>query len=98
MSTSHHGRRGAVKAAQAAGGVLAFISLAEAAHVISVLTGSRGLIAGATLVSVVFAACWIIHQARPALRLTRPARDCAPVAQAGNTSTDPAHPDLLPVL
>ena len=82
MSVSHHGRRGTVKAAQAAGGILAFIGVAEAAHIAEVLAGPSGVLAGVLVISGAFAACWIIHRARPALRLTRPARKCEPDATA----------------
>lgn len=88
MSISHHGRRPAVKAAYAVGGVLAFVAVAEAAHVVSVLAGPAGVIAGAAVVTVVFAACWIIIRVRPALRAARPAPVRLPA---------PAADDLKPV-
>jgi hypothetical protein len=71
-----------VKAAQAAGGILAFVGLAEAAHVVSVLAGPSGLIAGAAVIVAVFTACWLTFRVRPALRLARPARNCEPPAPA----------------
>ena len=99
MSTVHHGRRGAVKAAQAAGGIAAFIALAEAAHVVSVLAGPSGLIAGVALVAAVFAACWYVHRVRPLLHpVSQPPREPRLPAQAGNAPAEPARQDLLPVL
>ena len=99
MSTSHHGRRGAVKAAQAAGGIAAFIGLAEAAHVVSVLAGRSGLVAGVALVAAVFTACWLVHRVRPLLHpVSQPPREPQFPAQAGNATAEPARPDLLPVL
>jgi len=73
VHVSHHGRRPAVKAAQAAGGIVAFIAVCEAAHVVSVLAGPRGVIAGAAVIGAVFAACWIFFRVRPLLRAARPA-------------------------
>ena len=73
VSTSHHGRRPAVKAASAAGGVVAFIAVCEAAHVVSVLAGRSGVIAGGAVIAAVFAACWYVTRVRPLLRAARPA-------------------------
>jgi hypothetical protein len=79
MTASHHGRRPVVKAAQALGGIVAFVALAEAAHVVSVLAGPAGLAAGAALTTAVFAACWAAHHVR---QLLHPARDCEPATPA----------------
>ena len=99
MSTSHHGHSIAVKAAQAAGGIAAFIALAEAAHVVSVLAGPSGLIAGTALIVAVFTACWYVHRVRPMLHpVSQPPREPQFPAQAGNAPAEPAHPGLLPVL
>ena len=73
MSVSHHGRRPAVKAAHALGGIFAFIAVCEAAHVVSVLAGPSGVIAGGAVIAAVFAACWYVVRVRPALRAARPA-------------------------
>ena len=73
MSTSHHGRRAAVKVAYAFGGILAFVALAEAAHVVSVLAGPSGVIAGGAVIGAVFTACWYVFRVRPLLRAARPA-------------------------
>lgn len=73
MSTVHHGRRASVKAAQIIGGVVAFIAVCEAAHVVSVLAGPGGVIAGAAVIGVVFMACWYFYRIRPALHAVRPA-------------------------
>lgn len=73
MSVSHHGRRPAVKAAHAIGGIVAFIAVCEAAHVVSVLAGPAGVIAGGAVIAVVFTACWYVFRVRPALRAARPA-------------------------
>jgi hypothetical protein len=73
VHVSHHGRRGAVKAAQAVGGIAAFIAVCELAHVVSVLAGPRGVIAGAAVIAAVFIACWYVVRVRPQLRAARPA-------------------------
>jgi hypothetical protein len=70
MSTSHHGIRPAVKARRAAGGVVAFVALCEAAHVAA---EARGVPAGVAVVIMAFLACWIVHQFRE-LRHPAPAR------------------------
>ena len=99
MSTSHHGHSIAVKAAQAAGGIAVFIGLAEAAHVVSVLAGPSGLVAGVALVAAVFAACWYVWRVRPLLHpVSQPPREPQLPAQAGNAPAEPARQDLLPVL
>ena len=87
MSTSHHGRRPAVKAAQAAGGVIAFIALAEVAHVVSVLAGPSGVIAGGAVICAVFAACWYVFRVRPLLHPARPAPACEPVTAFADGET-----------
>jgi hypothetical protein len=73
VSTVHHGRRPLARLALAAGGVVAFIAACEAAHVVSVLAGPAGVIAGAMLAVAVFAACWYVTRVRPLLRAARPA-------------------------
>lgn len=73
MSTSNHGRSPLARLALAAGGIAAFVAVCEAAHVVSVLAGPRGVIAGAGLICAVFTACWIFFRIRPLLRLARPA-------------------------
>ena len=57
----------------AAGGVVAFIAVCEAAHVVSVLAGRAGVIAGGAVICAVFTACWYFFRVRPALRAARPA-------------------------
>ena len=79
MSIVHHGRSPLATLALAAGGIAAFIAVAEAAWVVSVLAGPGGVIAGAALICAVFAGCWYYFRVRPMLRLARPARKCEPV-------------------
>ena len=75
MSTSHHGVRLGVKARRAAGGVVAFVGVCEAAHVVNVLLGGeRGVIAAVALVCAVFTACWLAFSVVPQLRHPAPAR------------------------
>jgi hypothetical protein len=51
----------------AAGGIVAFIAVCEAAHVVSVLAGRAGVIAGAAVICAVFTACWYVFRVRPML-------------------------------
>ena len=74
MSASNHGRSIAARAAYAAGGIAVFIGLAEAAHVVNILAGPSGLVAGVALVVAVFAACWYVWRVRPMLHPVPPAR------------------------
>jgi hypothetical protein len=78
-----------VKAAYTFGGILAFVALAEAAHVVSVLAGRTGVIAGAAMIGAVFTACWYVFRVRPLLRAARPARNCEPVTHAVLVDSEP---------
>ena len=73
MSTSHHGRSPLARLILAAGGIVAFIAVCEAAWVASVLAGPSGVIAGGAVICAVFTACWYFFRVRPALRAARPA-------------------------
>jgi hypothetical protein len=82
VHTSHHGRSLLARLAFAAGGVVAFVAVCEAAWMVSVLAGPGGVIAGAAVIVAVFTACWYVFRVRPMLRAARPARNCEPVTQA----------------
>jgi hypothetical protein len=73
VSTSHHGRSPLARLILAAGGIAAFTAVAEAAHVVSVLAGRSGVIAGGAVIAAVFTACWYFFRVRPMLRAGRPA-------------------------
>ena len=73
MSIVHHGRSPLARLALAAGGIAAFIAVAEAAWVVSVLAGPSGVIAGGAVAVGVFAACWYVFRVRPLLHAARPA-------------------------
>jgi hypothetical protein len=92
VNASKHAAGIAVKAA---GGIATVLALAAAA---GLAARHSGALAGAALISAVFAACWIVRRVRQLLHPARPARNCAPVVPSGNTSPDSAQPDLLPVL
>jgi hypothetical protein len=81
-------------AAKALAPLAAIAALAAAAD----LTARHGATAGAALIVAVFAACWIVHHARPLLHPARPARTPDPVVPSGNTSPDSRARDMLPVL
>ena len=54
----------AVRVASAAGGIAAVVVVGEAANLAS---RTFGPLAGAAVIVVVFAACWLVHRARPML-------------------------------
>ena len=85
MTTSNHDRSPVARIVFAAGGIGAVLATCGAAD----LAARRyGTLAGAVLITAVFAACWIIFRVRPVLRLVRP----APVRMP-----EPAADDLEPV-
>jgi hypothetical protein len=92
VKTSNHA---AAKAVYAIGG-LAAVAVVCAAAILA--AGALGAMAGYALIAGVFAACWIIFCVRPLLRPAPRPRASAPVMPSGNTSPEPARPDLLPVL
>jgi hypothetical protein len=89
VSTSNH------VIAKAASSIAAVSAVIKAADLVS---RAYGVTAGAAVIVAVFAACWIIHRARPALHPARRSRASAPVVPPGSTSPEPARPELLPVL
>lgn len=92
MNASNHGHHAWVKGGV---GIAVVVALAGAAQ-----QASRhfGVLAGAAVVTVVFAACWIVHNIRPLLHPARPARTCDPVMPSGNAAPDVRARDMLPVL
>jgi hypothetical protein len=73
VSISHHGRSPLARLILAAGGIAAFVAVCEIAHVVSVLAGPGGVIAGVMMIAAVFTACWYVVRVRPQLRAARPA-------------------------
>ena len=64
MNPSNHRSRPLARIALAAGGIGALIAVCEAADLAA---RHRGAIAGAAVITFVFAACWIIRRVRPLL-------------------------------
>lgn len=93
MFASNHA---AVKVASAAGGVVAFAVVCEAADLAA---RTLGVVAGAAVIGAVFAACWIVSRVRPLLHpVSQRPREPQLPAQAGNASAESRVSDLLPVL
>ena len=93
MNASNHGHHAWVKGGV---GIAVVVALAGAAQ-----QASRhfGVLAGAAVVTVVFAACWIVHRVRPLLHpVSQAPREPQLPAQAGNAPATSSAPDLLPVL
>jgi hypothetical protein len=72
VTTSNHV---VTRAVYAVGGIAVVAVVCEAANLAAM---ARGAMAGAAVIVAVFAACWIIHIARPLLHPARPARTCEP--------------------
>lgn len=80
---------------RAAAGIATTAGICEAANLAS---QEYGIPAGAAVIAVVFAACWIIRNVRPLLHPAQPVRKCDPLVPAGNASADSGLHDMLPVL
>ena len=93
MYRANHGCRAAVKALAAAAVIPAVAWAADLA------ARHLGVTAGAAVVLAVFAACWIVHRARPLLhpQSQRPREPQIP-AQPGNAPAGSHAPDVLAVL
>ena len=86
----------AVRVASAAGGIAAVVVVGEAANLAS---RTFGPLAGAAVIVVVFAACWLVRVARPMLHpVSQRPREPQFPAQAGNAPAESRVPDMLTVL
>jgi hypothetical protein len=92
VNASNHGSRVWLKGAL---GIAVVAALAGAAQQVS---RHFGVLAGAAVITAVFAACWITRNIRPLLHPARPARTCDPVVPSGNAAPDVRARDMLPVL
>ena len=76
MTTSHHARSPLARLVLAAGGIAAFVTLAEAMKLIAgTIGGARGTLAAVLLAGAVFSGCGLAHSLRSRREpgLTRPA-------------------------